>query len=242
VTGAKDNAGGLAGQNLGSITTSYAAGSVTATSPNGAWSAGGLAGLNAGPIVNCFATGAVAGPAGALAVFTGVGGLPGSNSGPITNSYAAGKVTSASSSIGGLIARLFPKGEVVGSFWDVQTSGQNTSEGGTGKTTARMQTAKTFRDASWDFPSIWDIEEGQTYPFLRPGLAGDLNGDKKVDLRDFARPAANWSKTCGVTTKGKPPLPQCPLAGDVNWDKKVDEYDLRVMAAQWLDWYAVPAQ
>jgi hypothetical protein len=235
VTGGRDNAGGLAGQNPGSITTSYATGSVTVTRPDPV--AGGLTGVNGGPMVNCYATGAVAAPAGTPSVFTGVGGLAGNNSGPITNCYAAGNVTSVSSATGGLIAWLSPKGEVVGSFWDVQTSGQSTSQGGTGKTTAQMQTAKTYLDASWDFTNIWDIEEGRTYPFLRPGLAGDLNGDKKVDLRDFARLAANWSKTCGVAAQGKPPLPQCPLAGDVNWDKKVDEYDLRIMAAQWLDRY-----
>ena len=57
-------------------------------------------------------------------------------------------------------------------FWDIQTSGQATSAGGTGKTTAEMQTAKTFLDAGWDFvgetangtEDIWWINEGKDYP------------------------------------------------------------------------------
>ena len=63
---------------------------------------------------------------------------------------------------------------VVASFWDTQTSGQATSAGGTGKTTAEMQTAKTFLDAGWDFvgetkngmADIWWIDEGKDYPRL----------------------------------------------------------------------------
>ena len=59
------------------------------------------------------------------------------------------------------------------SFWDTQTSGMTTSEGGTGKTTAEMQTQNTFTDAGWDFvgedvngtDDIWDIE-GTNYPNL----------------------------------------------------------------------------
>ena len=60
-------------------------------------------------------------------------------------------------------------------FWDTQTSKQTTSSGGgTGKTTAEMQTAKTFLDAGWDFvgettngtEDIWWILEGKDYPRL----------------------------------------------------------------------------
>jgi hypothetical protein len=59
------------------------------------------------------------------------------------------------------------------SFWDIQTSGQTTSVGGTGKTTAEMQTISTFTDAGWDFvgetvngiEDIWFIPQ-QDYPHL----------------------------------------------------------------------------
>jgi len=57
---------------------------------------------------------------------------------------------------------------------DTQTSGQANSTGGTGKTTAEMQTATTFLEAGWDFvgetangtEDIWWILEGQDYPRL----------------------------------------------------------------------------
>jgi len=42
-------------------------------------------------------------------------------------------------------------GTITNCFWNTQTSGQNTSSGGTGKTGTQMQTAKTFLDAGWDF-------------------------------------------------------------------------------------------
>ncbi len=59
-------------------------------------------------------------------------------------------------------------------FWDTQTSGQAASAGGTGKTTAEMQTENTFTDADWDFvdetengtEDIWWILEGQDYQRL----------------------------------------------------------------------------
>jgi len=65
-------------------------------------------------------------------------------------------------------------GEITNSFWDKETSGQSTSAGGTGKTTAEMQTTDTFLEAGWDFvdetengtEDIWWILEGQDYPRL----------------------------------------------------------------------------
>jgi hypothetical protein len=56
----------------------------------------------------------------------------------------------------------------------METSGQDTSVWGTGKTTAEMQTKSTFTDAGWDFvdetangtEDIWWIDEGRDYPRL----------------------------------------------------------------------------
>jgi len=60
------------------------------------------------------------------------------------------------------------------SFWDIQTSGQTKSAGGTGKTTAQMHAVKTFLAAGWDFvgetangaDDTWWIDEGKDYPRL----------------------------------------------------------------------------
>ncbi len=117
-------------------------------------------------ISNCYSTGSVSGA-------TAVGGLVGYNNydGRITNCYATGSV-SGTTDVGGLVGDNY--GTVSDSFWDIQTSGQSISDGGTGKTTAEMQMASTFTDVGWDFveetengtDDIWWILEGQDYPSL----------------------------------------------------------------------------
>jgi len=82
-------------------------------------------------------------------------------------------MVSGSSGVGGLVGHNL-WGTITASFWDTQTSGQAKSAGGTGKTTAEMQKAKTFLDAGWDFvgetkngtADIWWILEGKGYPRL----------------------------------------------------------------------------
>jgi hypothetical protein len=84
--------------------------------------------------------------------------------------------------VGGLVGSNY-YGTVSSSFWDTQTSGQSTSDGGTGKTTAEMKDIATFTDTEtegldepWDMTAvapgstnttyIWNIVNGLTYPFL----------------------------------------------------------------------------
>jgi hypothetical protein len=79
---------------------------------------------------------------------------------------------------------------VIYSFWDIQTSGRTSSQGGTGKTSDEMQTAGTFLEAGWDFVNetengtedIWWIDEGQDYPRLwweRTEYGGETVGQWK---------------------------------------------------------------
>lgn len=155
--------GGLVGVNLGTVTNSYSTGSVTSE-----YGAGGLVGGNAGTVDNSYSTGSVTGNG-------GVGGLVGANNGTVSNSYSTGNVT-GNSSVGGLVG--LDSATVSNSFWDIQTSGQTTSAGGTGKTTAEMQDISTFSGTGWsivavanlsirNYAYIWNIVDGQTYPFLR---------------------------------------------------------------------------
>jgi hypothetical protein len=83
-------------------------------------------------------------------------------------------------------------GSVFSSFWDTQISGQPTSAGGTGKTTAEMKTLLTFTSAGWDFVDTWNIGKNQTCPFLRKYSISDLNYDDIVNFVDFALFAENW--------------------------------------------------
>jgi hypothetical protein len=167
ISGTGWGVGGLVGSNGGHLTQCYSAGAVSGNSR-----VGGLVGDNDRAVTQCYSTGAVNG--------TGwsVGGLVGYNQGTVTECYSESPV-SGIDHVGGLVAwnnlgPLGPRGYVSASFWDTQTSGQAESADGTGKTTAQMQTAKTFLDAGWDFvgetkngtEDIWWILEGKDYPRL----------------------------------------------------------------------------
>lgn len=185
ITGSDSNVASLAGSNKGSITACYSTGTIT-----GEPGVGGLVGENNGAITASYSTCTVTGR-------WGIGGLASENNGAITASYSTGTAT-GDKLVGGLIGHN--KGEVndcyststvngnysvgglvgaggwgiTASFWDTQTSGQNKSSGGTGKTTAKMQMASTFLEAGWDFmdettngtKNIWWIDEGKDYPRL----------------------------------------------------------------------------
>ncbi len=118
---------------------------------------GGLVGWNAGMLTCCYATGQVTG--------TGdyVGGLVGDNNGRITSCYATGQVTGAHGNVDGLVG--INNDPITGCFWDIETSGQTSSDGGQSRTTAQMKTLSTFTDYGWDFVDTWWMPSGD-YPRL----------------------------------------------------------------------------
>ena len=107
VTVSRDYVGGLAGVNRdsGSISDSQATGTVT-----GFGYVGGVAGYNRGSISGSHATGDVTG----TSYHDGVGGLAGDNSGSITDSHATGAVT-GSARVGGLAGVNRDSGSISGS-------------------------------------------------------------------------------------------------------------------------------
>jgi hypothetical protein len=124
-------------------------------------------GASSGTVSNSYSTGSVTGD-------TNVGGLVGENTATVSNSYSKGNVT-GDERVGGLVGDNL--GTVSYSFWDIQTSGQATSDGGSGKNTTEMQNTTTFSGVGWNIiafanPStrnpayIWNIVNGVTYPFL----------------------------------------------------------------------------
>jgi len=182
--------GGLIGGISGStVSNSYSDGSVS-----GSDQVGGLLGYSYGTVSKCYSTGSVTGDSytGGLIGFnretvsdscssanvTGAwlaGGLVGQNRGAVSECYSAGAVT-GDVDVGGLVGRNY-EGTVSNSFWDTETSGQHTSDGGTGKNTAAMQDITTFSGAMWDIievanpdscdPScVWNIVNNMTLPFL----------------------------------------------------------------------------
>ncbi|MBN1788024.1 MAG: hypothetical protein JW806_06475 [Sedimentisphaerales bacterium] len=156
--------GGLVGQGYGSVTNCYSAGEVNSSSAS-LGMAGGLVGGNGGNIVGCYATGAVTGK-------LCTGGLIGYDWGSfIINCYSAGLVL-GDQEVGGLIGNSTST-IVAGCFWDIETSGQMTSSGGTGKTTVQMQDANTYIDSGWAYHN-WVIDDGLDYPRLAWENSGGL--------------------------------------------------------------------
>jgi len=190
ITGYSD-VGGLAGYNRGYISQCYSIGAIT-----GNGRVGGLCGCNSGTINQSYTTSTVAG-------VSAVGGLCGYNylSATINQSYATGAVT-GNSYIGGLCG--YNSGTIITSFWDIQTSGTTTSAGGTGKTTAEMQTQSTFTLAGWDFVDesangtndIWWMPN-HDYPRLYP-LLGTADNPYQIwtaeQLDNIGNNPNDWDK------------------------------------------------
>ncbi len=244
--------GGLTGISYNDILRCY-----SATAVMGEDCVGGLAGVTCGyastggpspipapgdpaKITDCYSRGEVSGD-------MGVGGLVGWNyvmgggwqnvvPAKITNCYSVGAV-SGNSHVGGLIGNN--NGDVNNCFWDVNSSGQSGSSGGTGKTTAEMQTLSTFTSAGWDFVGevingpndIWDICDGKNYPKLswQIPLAGDFVCPDGVNFIDFAILANAWlSDPAQANWNGR-----CDIAEPI--DNVINLLDLETFAQNWLE-------
>ena len=158
-----NGAGGLVGYNDYTVSNSYSTGSVSGDN----W-AGGLVGGNAGAVSNCYSTGPVSGN-------YRVGGLVGINWGIVSNCYSTGPVVGCYGA-GGLVGINW--GIVSNSFWDTQTSGQATSDGGTSKTTENMKNVRTYTDLAWSggLSSAWDFV-GNPYDDTGNGDIWGINPD-----------------------------------------------------------------
>jgi hypothetical protein len=236
-----DGVGGLVGRNgrwcepmaelcsyrPGTVTNCYSTGFVS-----GHFDVGGLVGENSfeSTITNCYQTGRVEGD-------RRVGGLLGSNGkyvgATVANCYSTGFVW-GHSDVGGLVGSVFA-GPVADSYWDIETSGETTSAGGTGKTTTEMQTASTFLDAGWDFvgeaangtEDIWAICEGVDYPHLAWQFSiGDFDADADTDFADLCILAEHWLAADGSFW--------CGQGCDLTNDGSVNGQDLMVFADNWL--------
>lgn len=158
-------AGGLVGANNtdgdpahGVLTQSFATGPVSCA---GGCYGGGLAGASMGKIQQSYASGPVSG------LTSTIGGLVGGNGGTISQSYSVGPIgpTTAGYFVGGFIGESFGGGSATNSYWDVDTSGKNTSAGGTSKLTQGMQTAVPVGFAV----PPWAITQKYSYPYLNVG-------------------------------------------------------------------------
>ena len=216
------NVGGLVGLVAdGTVTASY-----SRAGASGNMNVGGLAGRTsdeAAVVTNCYASGTVQGG-------TYAGGLIGQiERGRAYKCYSTGPV-SGDQHVGGFTGYIRVLGGVTHCFWDTETSGWSTSPGGTGKTTAEMQTMSTFTDAAWDFWNIWDICEGTNYPVLRWQIpVTDFRCPDGVSFIDFAFFASHWLlDNCNASNY------YCE-GTDLDRSGIVDFLDLEVFADNWLN-------
>ena len=222
--------GGLCGGNLGMISYCYATGTVIGG--NQSAYLGGLCGDNNATIFACYATGAVTG--GDFSMY--LGGLCGVNYyGTIIACYSTGAVWGGSISqyLGGLCGGNI--GTISACFWDIETS-LDTSDGGTGKTTAEMKTMSTFTDAGWDFVGeningtndIWRMcVDGVQYSLLSWEFVPDFVCPDGVDILDLAFFVDEWLAECNATNNF------CDCT-DINYDQQVDFLDFAILAEYWF--------
>lgn len=196
--------GGLVGRNSGTISQCSMYGSVTGTDTF----VGGVTGRNYSSLLQCFSAGNATGN-------DGVGGLAGSNSGSVTECLSVGKVTGGTgTAIGGLLGSN--NGTVTRCYWDVQTSQQAASAGGSGLASAVLQAQATF--TGWDFEDVWGVVEGWSYPYLRAisvpyeidsieqlqliGVVYPLDGDYILTQDLDATATAGWDTNKGFSPIG----------------------------------------
>ncbi len=226
-----DSVGGLIGyQYRGYVNNCFTTGAIS-----GRDAVGGLVGAELGSINNSYSTAAVTGTG------SGAGGLMGAISGylrfGVKKCYSAGSVTGVNYA-GGLVG-YSNEGAVDSSFWDMQTSGQESSAGGTGKSTSQMKTKSTFTSAGWDFldetangtADLWRMcVNGVHYPLLTWSFAtgGDFACPDGVTLVDFPYLAGHWLLT-GCTSSNH----SCGWA-DIDASGTVDMADLIQFAENWM--------
>lgn len=248
ISGSEDCVAGLVGASSGTIADCYTSGTVS-----GHMDVGGLVGQNGVRIGNRFDALVFSGSINDsysncdVMGVTIVGGLVGFNyAGEITRCYSSGAVLDSEPNqpfdskegfFGGLIGYSDFFG-IEDGFWDIDVSGLTVSAGGTGKTTAEMQTSSTFLDASWDFvdetangtKDIWSICEGTNYPrFVWQIPVGDFVCPDGVTIEDFSFFMEHWLDD------------NCDLGNgycegtDLDQSGTVDVLDLEIFFENWPD-------
>ncbi|MCF4165508.1 filamentous hemagglutinin N-terminal domain-containing protein [Zavarzinia compransoris] len=125
--------------------------------------AGGLFGstYDGFSITDAYATGSVTG------IAERIGGLIGSNSADLSRVYATGKVTGPPSVAGGLIGYADGSPTLVDAYFDIDTTDQTVSAGGTGLGTGFDSPYALASYGAFDFDTVWYISDGNTRPILR---------------------------------------------------------------------------
>ncbi len=191
-------AGGLIGTLRNSTAKrSYATGAVTESNCK-LCRVGGLIGdvYAYSKVIQSYATGAVSVTQSTSGY---VGGLAGQLTlSEISESFATGAVSDGpSGDVGGLLGYKFDNSSVVSadSYWDTTSTGQSTSDGGTGKTTSELQIDTNTTVAAAGYTGIysdwttaeWDFGTSCVYP----AIVADFNGDGAATWSEFGTQRVN---------------------------------------------------
>jgi hypothetical protein len=160
VKGTGSDVGGIVGYAAWSFASNcYSTGRVEGTATN----IGGLVGqlATSSQLSNCYSRASVYG-------VDDVGGLSGfvHNTSSINRCYSVGAVAGIGS-VGGLVGGTNGSANITSSFWNTETSGRDSSIGGTGKATQEMKTPATFSQAGWS-SALWFMDStfNDGYPYL----------------------------------------------------------------------------
>jgi hypothetical protein len=151
---AEENVGGFVGIHSGAgyIRKSYSTGTSTASGIDPDDVGGFVGGMeDTAEITDCYARGSVT----MQDSGTGTAGFvnSGAAGNTLDNCYSTGLVTTSGTEDGGFGGNVNEL-NVTNCFWDTETSGYTTSDGGEGKTTTWLKRKPNYPDA-WDFDTIW---------------------------------------------------------------------------------------
>jgi hypothetical protein len=219
--------GGLVGVQYGGIISGcYSLGSVTSMSAIES-RVGGLTGKQEyGEINNCYSMASIEFNGTEYSAFAG--GLAGEAMGSIVNCFSTGAITGSGDPnlTGGLVGN---GGDVIHSYWDIQSSSLDHSSGGIGKTTVEMKALSTFTSAGWDFADTWDMCEGTNYPRLAWQIPKwDFACPDGVGVEDLDYFVGRWLADDCTSTNN-----YCGGA-DINSSGAVDLGDYAIFAQHWL--------
>ena len=240
-TGSNTNAAGIAGKNSGKITNSYSSMKITS-----AYCAAGVVGYNYGTVDKCYANGDLK----SMNYAAGVVGYNDGTSAKVSNCAAMNNkldVTyeSQSGQSGGYGQRILggmknnaPSPEMNNyalntmqvSVNDVPQKVYDDLMNGVAKTFADLTASSAYQGLGWDFSSVWAIEAGNGYPYLKAignvteapatmyNLVYMVDGEeyKTVQLSEGETiiPEANPTKD-GYTFSGWSEIPETMPAHDV---------------------------
>lgn len=240
-TGSSTNAAGIAGKNSGKVTNSYSSMKITS-----AYCAAGVVGYNYGTVDKCYAYGDLK----SMNYAAGVVGYNDGTNAKISNCAAMNNkldVTyeSQSGQSGGYGQRIlggmknnapspamnnYALNTMQVSVNDVPQKVYDDLMNGVAKTQAELTTASPYQTLGWDFSSVWGIDAGNGYPYLKTignvteapatlyNLIYMVDGEeyKTVQLAegDAITPEANPTKD-GYTFSGWSEIPTTMPAHDV---------------------------